>query len=177
MFSRWRTSKSRRRLTMKSWSAFRRPRSIRLTGTTCGERLTSCAWIPASARQRPHEWASIFRDGRSGRQDVKRFRPGDEVFGGRRGAFAEYDCPRGSGSGAQTPNVTFEQAASVPIAAIMLQALRDKGDSAGTEGADQRRVRWCRYVRVQIRHSVPRSPVYAARETWIWSGPRGGSRR
>ena len=60
---------------------------------------------------------------------VTRFRPGDEVFGGRTGAFAQYVSVRESRAVApKPPNVTFEQAASVPIAAITaLQALRDQG--------------------------------------------------
>jgi NADPH:quinone reductase-like Zn-dependent oxidoreductase len=62
-------------------------------------------------------------------RNVKRFKPGDEVFGGRDGAFAEYLTVREERAVALKPaNVTFEQAASVPIAGITaLQALRDKG--------------------------------------------------
>jgi NADPH:quinone reductase-like Zn-dependent oxidoreductase len=62
-------------------------------------------------------------------KDVTQFKPGDEVFGGRDGAFAEYVCPRANRAVALKPaNITFEQAASVPIAAITaLQGLRDKG--------------------------------------------------
>jgi len=61
--------------------------------------------------------------------NVKRFKPGDEVFGGRSGAFAEYVTVREDRALALKPaNMTFEQAASVPIAGITaLQALRDKG--------------------------------------------------
>ncbi len=61
--------------------------------------------------------------------DVTRFKPGDEVFGGRGGAFAEYVTVREDRAVALKPaNVSFEQAASAPIAAITaLQALRDKG--------------------------------------------------
>jgi NADPH:quinone reductase-like Zn-dependent oxidoreductase len=60
---------------------------------------------------------------------VTRFAPGDEVYGGASGAFAEYLCVREAGSVARKPaGVTFEQAASVPIAAITaLQGLRDHG--------------------------------------------------
>ena len=60
---------------------------------------------------------------------VTRFKPGDDVFGGASGAFAEYVTVREAGALALKPaNVTFEQAAAVPIAAITaLQALRDKG--------------------------------------------------
>src|SRR5437764_2635935 len=62
-------------------------------------------------------------------KNVTRFKPGDEVFGGRTGAFAEYVCVREARAVAVKPaNVTFEQAASVPIAGITaLQAVRDKG--------------------------------------------------
>jgi NADPH:quinone reductase-like Zn-dependent oxidoreductase len=62
-------------------------------------------------------------------RNVKRFKPGDEVFGGRDGAFAEYVAVREERAVVLKPaNVTFEQAASVPIAGITaLQALRDKG--------------------------------------------------
>jgi NADPH:quinone reductase-like Zn-dependent oxidoreductase len=60
---------------------------------------------------------------------VTQFKPGDDVFGGRGGAFAEYVCRRAEGAVALKPaNLTFEQAASVNIAGITaLQALRDKG--------------------------------------------------
>jgi NADPH:quinone reductase-like Zn-dependent oxidoreductase len=61
--------------------------------------------------------------------NVKQFKPGDEVFGGTSGAFAEYVTVREDRALVLKPaNMTFEQAASVPIAAITaLQALRDKG--------------------------------------------------
>jgi len=62
-------------------------------------------------------------------KNVTRFHPGDEVFGGRNGAFGEYVTVREDRNIVMKPaNMTFEQAASVPIAAITaLQALRDKG--------------------------------------------------
>ncbi len=62
-------------------------------------------------------------------KNVTRFKPGDEVFGGRDGAFGEYVSVAESGALALKPaNLTFEQAAAVPIAAVTaLQALRDKG--------------------------------------------------
>src|SRR6266498_2540559 len=62
-------------------------------------------------------------------KNVTQFKPGDDVFGGRGGAFAEYVCPRADRAVAPKPaNLTFEQAASVNIAGITaLQALRDKG--------------------------------------------------
>jgi NADPH:quinone reductase-like Zn-dependent oxidoreductase len=57
------------------------------------------------------------------------FKPGDEVFGGRNGALAEYVCVLADRGVVLKPaNLTFEQAASVPVAAITaLQGLRDKG--------------------------------------------------
>jgi NADPH:quinone reductase-like Zn-dependent oxidoreductase len=62
-------------------------------------------------------------------KDVTRFRPGDEVFGGANGAFAEVVCIREDRAVVTKPaNVTFEEAAAVPVAAITaLQGLRDKG--------------------------------------------------
>jgi NADPH:quinone reductase-like Zn-dependent oxidoreductase len=60
---------------------------------------------------------------------VTRFKAGDEVFGGRTGAFAEYLVAREDRAIVIKPaNVSFEQAAAVPIAAVTaLQALRDSG--------------------------------------------------
>ena len=66
--------------------------------------------------------------------NVTEFKAGDQVFGTCRGAFAEYACISGSASILKSVlvmkphNVTFEQAASAPIAALTaLQGLRDKG--------------------------------------------------
>ena len=60
---------------------------------------------------------------------VTQFKPGDEVFGVRTGALAEYVCAHEDRAVVVKPaNLTFEQAASVPVAAITaLQGLRDKG--------------------------------------------------
>src|SRR6516225_4794735 len=64
-------------------------------------------------------------------KNVTGFRPGDEVFGGLddRGTLAEYISIRHDGAVLTKPaGLTFEQAASVPVAAVTaLQALRDKG--------------------------------------------------
>jgi NADPH:quinone reductase-like Zn-dependent oxidoreductase len=61
---------------------------------------------------------------------VTRFHPGDEVLGGRNGAFAEYIVMREKGPVVLKPaSVSFEQAAAVPIAALTaLQALRNEGN-------------------------------------------------
>lgn len=60
---------------------------------------------------------------------VTRFKPGDAVFGGRDGALAEYvTVSQDAGIALKPDNVTFEQAAAAPVAALTaLQALRDKG--------------------------------------------------
>jgi len=56
------------------------------------------------------------------------FAPGDEVFGGRTGAFAEYVSVKNA-IVPKPANITFEQAGAVAIAAITaLQGLRDKGE-------------------------------------------------
>jgi NADPH:quinone reductase-like Zn-dependent oxidoreductase len=61
-------------------------------------------------------------------RNVTRFRPGDEVFGMRSGAFAEYVAVRADRIVRKPANVTFEEAGSVPVAALTaLQGLRDKG--------------------------------------------------
>src|SRR2546430_4300717 len=62
-------------------------------------------------------------------RNVTKFQPGDEVFGGCAGTFDEYVSVREDAVLLAKPaNLTFEQAASVPVAAFSaLQALRDKG--------------------------------------------------
>src|SRR6266496_4430877 len=62
-------------------------------------------------------------------KNVTQFKPGDEVFGNKSGAFAEYLCARADRAIALKPaNMTFEQAAGVPVAGLTaLQGLRDKG--------------------------------------------------
>src|SRR6266481_1983073 len=62
-------------------------------------------------------------------KNVTNFKPGDEVFGAKRGAVADYICvPADRAAVLKPANVTFEQAGSVAIAALTaLQGLRDKG--------------------------------------------------
>ncbi|HYJ06912.1 MAG TPA: NAD(P)-dependent alcohol dehydrogenase [Chthoniobacterales bacterium] len=61
-------------------------------------------------------------------KDVTQFKPGDEVYGNRFGAFAEYICATDKALALKPANLTFEQAASIPVAAVTaLQGLRDKG--------------------------------------------------
>src|SRR5664280_1696781 len=59
---------------------------------------------------------------------VTRFRPGDEVFGWCVGAYAEYASVSEDALALKLANLTYEQAASVPMAGLVaLQALRDHG--------------------------------------------------
>jgi NADPH:quinone reductase-like Zn-dependent oxidoreductase len=61
-------------------------------------------------------------------RDVTQLKPGDEVFGARGGAFAEYVRGRERNFVPKSARLTFEQAAAIPTAAVTaLQALRDKG--------------------------------------------------
>jgi NADPH:quinone reductase-like Zn-dependent oxidoreductase len=61
-------------------------------------------------------------------KNVAQFKPGDEVFGSCRGAFAEYACAPEAALVMKPGNVAFEQAASAPVAAFSaLQGLRDAG--------------------------------------------------
>ena len=60
---------------------------------------------------------------------VTRFRPGDEVFGWCVGAYAEYASVSEDALALKPANLTFVQAASVPMAGLVaLQALRDHGN-------------------------------------------------
>ena len=100
---------------------------------------------------------------------MTRFKVGDEVFGGRTGALAEYIVVTADRAVAHKPaNVTFEQAAAVAVAGLTaLQAVRDRGQirkgqrvlingASGGVGT----------FAVQIAgHSARRSPASAVRAT------------
>jgi NADPH:quinone reductase-like Zn-dependent oxidoreductase len=64
-------------------------------------------------------------------RNIRRFQPGDEVFGdisGRMGGFAEYVCARESALALKPASMTFEEVAAIPQAAVIaLQGIRDKG--------------------------------------------------
>jgi NADPH:quinone reductase-like Zn-dependent oxidoreductase len=62
-------------------------------------------------------------------KDVTNFKPGDEVFGAKNGAVADYICVKADRATVMKPsNITFEQAGSVAVAGLTaLQGLRDKG--------------------------------------------------
>jgi NADPH:quinone reductase-like Zn-dependent oxidoreductase len=61
-------------------------------------------------------------------RNVKELQPGDEVFGVSGGSWAEYTIAREDRLAKKPSNLSFEEAAAVPVAAVTaLQALRDKG--------------------------------------------------
>jgi NADPH:quinone reductase-like Zn-dependent oxidoreductase len=61
-------------------------------------------------------------------KNVKQFQPGDDVFGMVRGGFAEYTCALENALVLKPTNLSFEEAAAVPMAAITaLQGLRNEG--------------------------------------------------
>lgn len=61
-------------------------------------------------------------------RNVTQFKPGDDVFGTCSGAFSEYACARDSALVMKPLDVSFEQAAAVPVAGLTaLQGLRNKG--------------------------------------------------
>jgi NADPH:quinone reductase-like Zn-dependent oxidoreductase len=61
-------------------------------------------------------------------QNVTQLKPGDAVFGACRGAFAEYVCATEDRLALKPANISFEDAAAVPVAAVTaLLGLRDKG--------------------------------------------------
>jgi NADPH:quinone reductase-like Zn-dependent oxidoreductase len=60
--------------------------------------------------------------------NVTHFQPGDEVFGVQAGAYAEYVCAAEKNLALKPANVSFEAAATVPIAGLTaLQGLRNQG--------------------------------------------------
>jgi len=60
--------------------------------------------------------------------NVQGLRPGDEVFGFVRGAFAQYACAKQDQVVPKPASMTFEQAAALPIAATTaLRGIRDVG--------------------------------------------------
>jgi NADPH:quinone reductase-like Zn-dependent oxidoreductase len=61
-------------------------------------------------------------------RNVRQFQPGDDVFGGAPGSFAEFACAREDRLVLKPSNVAFEEAAAVPLAGTTaLQGLRDRG--------------------------------------------------
>lgn len=61
-------------------------------------------------------------------EGVTRFQPGDEVYGSCNGSFAEYACAKEGALALKPRNLTFEQAAAVPVSGCSaLKAVRDEG--------------------------------------------------
>ncbi len=90
---------------------------------------------------------------------VTAFRVGDEVYGMRSGAFAEYVAANEARLARKPANLTYEQAAAVPTAGVTaLQGLRDKGRirsgqtvlpsySTSPDLPSSERTRWLRRLR------------------------------
>jgi hypothetical protein len=108
--------------------------------------------------------------------DVTRFQPGDEVFGWADGSYAEYVSVPAGNLALKPANLSFEQAAIVPISGFAaLQALRDVGQvqagqrvlvigAAGGVG---------RTRSSSPRRSVLGSPGWPAPGSWSWSARSG----
>jgi NADPH:quinone reductase-like Zn-dependent oxidoreductase len=95
-----------------------------MTGTPYLLRMDGGMGTPASTRFGVDYAGTVEAAGKS----VTRFKPGDEVFGARRGAAAEYITVREANAVPKPANLSFEQAAAVPVAALTaLQGLRDRG--------------------------------------------------
>src|SRR5436309_1805834 len=102
-------------------------------------------------------------------KNVTQFKPADDVFGGKTGAFAQYICVRPDKAIARKPaNISQEEAASVNIAAITaLQALRDSGKvQAGQKVLINGASGGVGTFAVQIAKSMgPKLPLFAAGRT------------
>ncbi len=94
--------------------------------------VTGTPWIarPMTGLRRPksrltgHDFAGTVE---AVGKDVTDLQPGDDVFGLSAGSFAEFVCVQ-TGVGRKPANVTFQEAAAVPVAALTaLQGLRDHG--------------------------------------------------
>jgi NADPH:quinone reductase-like Zn-dependent oxidoreductase len=95
-----------------------------MRGTPCFLRIMTGLRKPKDTRLGVDVAGQVEAVGRN----VTQFKPGDAVSGMCKGAFAEYSCAPQSTLVMKPDNVTFEQAAAVPIAALTaLQGLRDKG--------------------------------------------------
>lgn len=96
-----------------------------MTGTPYVMRLSSGLGAPDNHRVGVDFAGTVEAVGK----DVTRFKPGDDVFGGKSGALGEYVTVRETRALALKPaNIDFAQAAAIPVAAVTaLQGLRDKG--------------------------------------------------
>ena len=84
----------------------------------------------------PAIWSHFPADDRRIGRNVEQFQPGDEVFGTNDfsgGGFAEYVCAGQNKLVAKPADISFEDAAALPVAALTaLQGLRDKGQIQST---------------------------------------------
>lgn len=102
-----------------------------LTGTPYAGRVQMGLFRPKEHRLGTDYAGVVEEVGKS----VTLFTPGDEVFGARTGALAEYVCAKEErGIVTKPTNTSFEEAAAVPLAGLTaLQGLRDKGHLAEGE--------------------------------------------
>jgi NADPH:quinone reductase-like Zn-dependent oxidoreductase len=92
---------------------------------------------------------------------VTRFSPGGEVFGISRGSFAEYAAAREDKLAPMPANLTFEQAAVVPVSGgTALQSLTDAGrvEQGQSVWSSPRLGEWAAMPCSWLRPSGPRSP-------------------
>jgi NADPH:quinone reductase-like Zn-dependent oxidoreductase len=100
------------------------PRENEVLIKVCAISINPLDWRMKSARPGVDVAGQVEAVGKN----VTRFKPGDAVFGTGKGGFAEYAVGRESRLALKPDNVTYEQAASVPIAGLTaLQGLRDAG--------------------------------------------------
>lgn len=106
-------------------------------------------------------------------KDVKLFKPGDEVFGARGVAFAEYVTVREVRNVVLKPaNVTFEQAAAVPVAAgTQAQSVDRPFDQSG-QGKDAVTVREPG-IHDDVRGAEQGGPDPPERSHAVWKGHAG----
>jgi NADPH:quinone reductase-like Zn-dependent oxidoreductase len=112
-------------------------------------------------------------------RNVVHFKPGDAVFGMCKGTFAEYVCASESAFVIKPGNISFEQAASVPVAALTaLQGLRDKGKIQPGQKVLIKCGRRRRYLRRADRQVVRRRGYCRMQHQKCGHGPiyRSGSR-
>jgi NADPH:quinone reductase-like Zn-dependent oxidoreductase len=81
------------------------------------------------APKQPNPGRSLAGTVESVGKDVTAVQPGDEVYGSCDGSFAEYVSAPGDLVAPRPANISFEEAATVPISAVAaLQAVRDRGE-------------------------------------------------
>ncbi len=100
------------------------PKDNEIVLRVCAASVNPLDWRMKTARPGVDVAGEIVAVGRR----VTQFKPGDAVFGAGKGSFAEYVCASEDKLAKKPESVSFEQAASVPIAGLTaLQALRDLG--------------------------------------------------